>query len=75
MVDMTDQNPTVARAPPNLILIIASGFRLDVRILYIQTPSDLLTWTGEGPQGSAARAQAAGGVRAAGTLGRSSGCS
>lgn len=36
-------------------------------------PSDWVTWTGEGRQGSAARAQAAGGVGAAGTLGRSGG--
>lgn len=65
----------MAHAPPNLILIITSSFQFDTRILHIQTPSDLLTWTGEGPQGSAARAQAAGGVRAAGALSRSGGCS
>lgn len=50
------------RAPPNRIPRTTSGFQ-----------SDLLTWTGEGSQGSAARAQAAGGVGAAGTLSRSGG--
>lgn len=55
----------MARAPPNRSAITTSGFELDA--------ADLLTWTGEGSQGCAARAQAAGGVGAAGTLSRSGG--
>lgn len=33
--------PTVGRAPPNLILIITSGFQLDGYTLHIQPPIGL----------------------------------
>lgn len=46
---------------------------LSVRRFALSPRPDWVTWTGEGRQGSAARAQAAGGVGAAGTLGRSGG--